>query len=343
MDLELEKILNKKVSYQEAAYLPISKEISIKEILAEIKSEKYSFQIKQLRGFLEKGEPEKYSIYKKNIPGVTFSALFSGKRRKSDLKEYNKIIVIDIDKLTSVELIRVKDVLLNDEYVFAFWESPSKLGLKGIVSIKYDYSFEGDLDLAHKVAFRKLSDYFKDKYSINLDESGSDTTRLCFISFDNDLIIKDKVSCIELTKSEIEPLLSKITTKDEVKISVAAPNSNHIFFNSENKNKPADRRLIQSIIRFLQKRQISITNSYEDWFRVAYGIANTFTYEIGEKYFLYLCRLDFTKHDEVKSKNMLLYCYENNNGSIKLNTIIHFANQKGYYSKNQRGRSTEGV
>ena len=42
----------------------------------------------------------------------------------------------------------------------------------------------------------------------------------------------------------------------------------------------------------MTKRNLSITNSYEEWYRIALAIANTFTYEIGEKYFLKISKID---------------------------------------------------
>jgi len=102
-------------------------------------------------------------------------------------------------------------------------------------------------------------------------------------------------------------------------------------------NNPENRKIIKSIINYLSKRGLSITNSYEEWYRVGYAIANSFTYDIGEKYYLSLCRLDGPNHDEINSINMLHYCYENTSDRIKFNSIIYFANKKGYQTNSQRG------
>lgn len=338
----LQEILNTKISYQPTAYSAISKDVTIGDVLTEIKNENLQIQITALRDFLINGENEKYNIHKKNLPGVTFGALFSGRRKKEYLKEYTQIIVIDIDKLSNEELEMSKKTLSNDEFVFAFWESPSKSGLKGLVFLKYEEELiKEQIDYYHKAAFQKLSDYFKKKHGLLLDESGSDTTRLCFLSSDKELLVKENIIPFIVEKIEVAPD-SSIVSRSIFKKLKAGKNSD-ILLNPKGKNNPADRKTISSIIRYLEKRNISITETYEDWYRVAYGIANTFTYDIGEKYFLSLCKIDGAKYDEVNSKNMLIYCYENNEGSIKFNTLIHFANKKGYYTKNQRGGSTEGV
>jgi hypothetical protein len=63
---------------------------------------------------------------------------------------------------------------------------------------------------------------------------------------------------------------------------------------------------------------------------VAFAVANTFTHDVGERYFLRLCRLDGTNHDEVGSKKLLRYCYLNSRGKITFRTIIRFAILNGY-------------
>lgn len=73
-----------------------------------------------------------------------------------------------------------KDCFQNDCYVFASWESPSKNGLKGLVLLDFDFPLNNNIDLAHKSAFFKLYNYFKENYNVEIDVSGSDITRLCF-------------------------------------------------------------------------------------------------------------------------------------------------------------------
>jgi hypothetical protein len=73
------------------------------------------------------------------------------------------------------------------------------------------------------------------------------------------------------------------------------------------------------------------------------AIANTFTYDIGEKYFLKLSSLDSTKFNEKECKNFLTNCYESRSGSINFSTIVFFANKKGYLTKKQRDRGSEAA
>jgi hypothetical protein len=334
--MTINDILEYKVSFQLTTWTPVNKEITIGEVFTEIKSDKYSLQINNLRQLLNNGNDEGYGIHKKTLPSVTFCATFNEKRKRELLKTYNSLIVIDIDKLSQDEFIRVKQILKSDNYVFSFWESPSQKGLKGLVSLSYGFALNpNNLDKAHKSAFQKLSDYFLNTHKIELDESGSDTTRLCFLSFDKNILIKETINHFTVSENDL------IVSKEKVGIAktktVISKSGNDILFNPKNRNIPENRKAIQAIIRFLSKRGLSITNNYEEWYKVAYAIANSFTHDIGEKYYLSLCKLDGSKYNETASKNMLQYCYANSSGRIKFNTLLFFANQKGYQMNSQRG------
>ena len=328
-------LIDKKVSFQTTAWTPLTKEMTIREVISEIKSDKYLKQIESLRAYIQNAQLDEYNIHKKNLPAVTFCSTFDQKRRRELIKEYNYIIVLDIDKLSPDEFQRVKIVLREDEFVFVSWESPSQNGLKGLVSLKYKAQIDSsNVDLYHKHAFRKLQNYFLEKYNIELDESGSDTTRLCFVSHDSSIEIKENVE--QFLVEEVEFDLSDTKSKASGKKLVKEISKRDALYNPEKRNNPYHRRMIQAIIKYLTKRSLSITYTYEEWYRVAIAIANSFTYEIGEKYFLNLCRIDKDKFNETACINMLIYAYENRRDEISFKTIEYFANQKGYKTRNQK-------
>lgn len=335
----INEILKLKVSYQENAWASLTNEISIKESLERIKSETFKSKISELRNFLENGNKAEYDKNKVKLPAVTFCATFNNKRKKDDLKNYNSIIVIDIDKLDSKDLIKVWNFLANDELVFTFWKSPSNKGVKGLISVQYDFELnDTNIDLAHKSAFSKLSDYFNNNYQIELDKSGSDTTRLCFFSHDSDLVLKDNYKSFKVLESD--QLILKIKKSDKT-VSIKSVSNQDSLYNPVDKNNQSDRKTIGSIIKFLERKNISITNSYENWYKVAMSIANSFTYDIGLKYFNRLSAIDKEMYDEINCINFLQNCYESRNGSIKFNSLIHLANEKGYLTKQQKKKGSE--
>ncbi len=338
----LNEVLNKKISYQTNTWSTLTKEMTICEVLFEIKSDKYKVQVLNLRKLLETNKKEEYSSHKKTLPAVTFCGTFNGERKKSKIQSYNSLIILDIDKLEEQEFKRIKECLINEPLIFSFWESPSKEGLKGLVSLRYNFVITNEnIDISHKGAFKKLDLFFKEKYNIELDNSGNDITRLCFFSYDPSIVIKEDLVEFELNELDISHIdtIIRNTKNHEVKFA----NNKDALYNPANRNNPGDRNTVAAIIKFLEKKKLSITNSYDEWYKVAMAIANTFTYEIGEKYFLKLSSFDPQKYNEVNCKNFLINCYETRNGAIKFNTIVYFANEKGYITKKQKERGSEAV
>lgn len=326
------------VSYQSASWAPLNKEITIQDALSKISSEEHKSQILTLRLALNSGNKEIYDSQKKRLPAITFCGTFEGERKRSNLKTYNCLIVLDVDKLTDETLSRVKSSFLSDDNVFAFWDSPSKKGVKGLVKLKYTFDLNNiNIDKAHKAAFLKVSKHFLEKHQISIDASGSDTTRLCFLSFDPKLYIKRLVINFIIDESD---LISQKESKS-VKTKKAKHLSTSDALNcSFRKNEPLDRHTMQSIIRFLDKHKKSITYSYNNWYRVAMAIANTFTYDVGVKYFLAISSIDQAKYVESNCRFFLESCYEAATGEIKFLTLIYLAEEVGYKLK-QKEKGTE--
>jgi hypothetical protein len=328
----LDMILRQKVSYQVNAWSPLSSELTIKETLDLIKSDTFKQQISNLRNLIKNGHHEEYASHKKNLAAVTFCGSFASERKKTNLKGYNSVIVLDIDKLDTEELNRIKRCLDDEALVFSFWESPSQGGIKGLVYLHYTFEItEAIIDQAHKGAFKKLSIYFKDKYNIEIDVSGSDTTRLCFFSYDPSLRLKTEANPFIVTKDVIS--LKNDVQEKSPKLNNIYTGDRDILYNPKDKNNPVDRNTLQAIIKYLEKRNLSITYSYDEWYKTAMAIANSFTFDIGERYFQRLSSLDKDKYNPVNCLDFLMNCYESRTGAIKFSTIVFLAIEKGYKSK----------
>jgi hypothetical protein len=331
---ETNDILNFQVSFQENTWANVTFEPTIKSVLDAIQSEKYEKQVTDLRQNLENGNKDYYDNQKKRLPAVTFSATFNINRTKENVIHYNNLIVLDIDKLNSEEIEVCYNQLLNDKYVFSFWRSPSNKGFKGLVQIEFiDMPNDIDLEIKHKSAFTKLSTYFHETYKLELDKSGSDISRLCFLSYDRNLIRKRNYNKFQITKAEINIITPQVNSR---KKNLNFVGNRDALFNPLNRNNQYDRKLTSDIIRHLTNKNLSITNSYSEWCKVAMAIANTFTYEIGLNYFTKLSKLDGVKYNETHCINFLNNCYETKNGSVNFASIIHLANEKGYKTKQQK-------
>jgi len=327
--MEIEHYLKKQVSYQKDTWSSFSKDITINEVIEDIKSGKYKFRIERLRKFLIDGDLESFKAEKLKLPAVTFCGVFGEARKKEHLKIYNHLIVIDIDKLDENKLNKCITDLSLDKYVFSFWISPSNMGIKGLVSLQYNYDYIHKIDFSHKIAFYKLSKYFAESYDIHLDKSGNDTTRLCFLSYDEKLILKQQIFNFEIEEVDLNTI-SQFADYQESAVKVKKAIKSDAFHNPTGKNKNFERRDIRLYINYLKKKKISIASEYENRYKIAYAISNSFTYDIGYKYFLDICKINYPKYNEDKCIILLKYCYENNTGWTKFNYIAELVKNNGF-------------
>lgn len=332
MNTQIENILLQKASFQANTWANISKEISILDVLTQIKQGVYVEQVNRLRALFANGEYQAYNAEKLRLPAVAFCGKFKNERKKESLYSYNHLIVIDIDKLSTSAISEIGNKLRNDHHILSFWKSPSNFGIKGIVPLEFNYEIS-DVDYSHKVAFNKLYNYFLSKHNIELDRSGSDTTRLCFLSYDPEIVIKEEVLLFPIN-SDDSGSTSEIKQTLDQKTRVFDKSVRNALFNPQNRNKGIHKRAIKDILNYLTKRRIVITGEYERRYKIAYAIANTFTFDIGKIFFLALCNIEVDKFDEQRELKLLQYCYEKNAGLINFKYIEDLVeNEYGYIKR----------
>lgn len=328
------------VSYQDNFWGKISNR-KLLDVLMEIKSDQHKIITDQLRHHYI-SEDGLYGIKKKKLPVATFCANFNdSSRTKENLNNYNSLMIIDIDDIGLENVKNVFELLSSDIYLFALWLSPSGNGIKGLIQISFEENINSnEIDIWHYSAFAKISSYFKEKYQIDLDQSGKDFTRLCFISQDDNIVIKnDEITEKFLIKKDVKLELqtTNVAQIRSIKGVVNAKEMKNILHNPLNKNSPTKKKEIQSIIKFLNKNKKSITYEYDNWLRVALAISSSFTYDLGIIFFIELSKMDESKFNEINCTNMLKECYINNKKMIKFNTVIHLAAQKGFMYKKDFG------
>ena len=113
----------------------------------------------------------------RDLPSVTFSGIFE-KRCEAGLKEYSSLIVFDIDRLDFASTLKWRlsiDVFLKVQLAFI---SPGGAGLKFVVCVLKGRPEE------HELYFRAVARYMKGTFGIEVDQSGKDKSRLCFLCHD---------------------------------------------------------------------------------------------------------------------------------------------------------------
>jgi hypothetical protein len=177
-------------------------EITIPELVNHIKSGEYQKQIEAIRAAFHQGNKNLGDALKKELLGFTPSGTFRNERKASEITDYNKFIVIDIDKITAEQVEQAKLWASLAPYTHLAFTSPSGLGLKILVKVNSDKT-------QHKAAFNQLKEYYETALQLVVDPSGKDLSRLCFMSYDPDLIYKPNADVFQVKIEEEKPIYEK--------------------------------------------------------------------------------------------------------------------------------------
>lgn len=111
-----------------------------------------------------------------NFDYCTFSGVFTMRNDKA-LVEHSGLLCLDFDHLKDV--VALAQRLLEDEYFETqlMFRSPSGDGLKWIVPINV-------AEMPHADYFRAVANYVRETYGVEVDKSGRDVSRACFLPFD---------------------------------------------------------------------------------------------------------------------------------------------------------------
>jgi hypothetical protein len=158
------------------------REISLVEVFELIKSDEYKQNTENLRQFSSKEQARKYKAG--NFDYATFSGIFS-KRGDNNLLKHSGLITIDFDHISDIETLKEK--LLADEYFDTemLFISPSGDGLKWIIAIDLTKG-------SHQLYFKAIAAYMLKTYQLEVDKSGKDISRACFLPYDSEVFINPK-------------------------------------------------------------------------------------------------------------------------------------------------------
>lgn len=113
---------------------------------------------------------------KTSLPSICFSGEFVGARSDNGLKKHSGLVILDFDKLTDVELQKLKESFKTNLNTVSAFVSPSGNGLKVLIRIA-----DGS---KHRQHYRALMRDFP-----MLDEKNINESRVCFESYDPDIYV----------------------------------------------------------------------------------------------------------------------------------------------------------
>lgn len=158
------------------------RKIDLVNLYNEIKGSRYIKRTEKLRKIEDTKEARKFKA--SQFDYVTFSGIFS-KRTDKELIEHSGLLTLDFDHIANVEELRNK--LLNDEYFETelLFTSPSGDGLKWIIPIDLE-------EVNHQEYFKAVANYIQSTYGLEVDQSGKDISRACFLPHDSKVYLNPK-------------------------------------------------------------------------------------------------------------------------------------------------------
>jgi hypothetical protein len=252
-------------------------------ILDQIRSGKYKVQIQHLRELISQDKFAEYNEKKRALPAFTPSGLFEGGRKLEFLKEYSGCLVLDIDKLSRDHVDQAKAKIIDIPYTYSCFLSPSGQGLKILVKVISRPVF-------HKQTFEQVKEYYEQQLGLPVDPSGKDVTRLCFVSWDEDLYLNHASAVF---KTQV------IMMEDD----------------------------IEKVVRQIESRAIDITSKYDDWLKLGFSLSDALGEE-GRPYFHKISRF-YPGYDIKKCNDQFDDCLASTGSGITAKTFFYLARDHG--------------
>ena len=145
-------------------------------------------------------DKEKANKLKLNLPSICFSGKFGADRKDEQLVAHSGFIVLDFDDIS--DLRDKQTEIIQKDFVYACWVSPSGNGLKALVKIA-----DGK---KHREHFQSLQEVFPE-----IDRSGINVSRVCYESFDPDIYVNDKAVVFTKAKKIEKVVVNEIETIDD--------------------------------------------------------------------------------------------------------------------------------
>lgn len=242
-------------------------------------------------------------IEKKTLQAVTVSGVFK-ERKSSALIEHSGFICIDIDAKDQICTIDI-EILKNDPYTHCVHRSVGGSGFALFVKIDPN---------KHLEAFLGLENYYFVNYSIVIDKSCKDISRLRYVSYDPDLFLNKKSKTFKkyLPKKEVQKKSHKtIVVKSDFDQMV---------------NEAA---------------RMNLFDEYNDYINLAFSLSSEFG-ENGRHYFHTLCQSSEKYNSEKCDKDYTKACSRSNSG-ITISTLYYIFKNAGISLTTQKTEKIKSI
>lgn len=223
------EILSRKVSFYSSINAKKSEKITLFNALNDIRKGRFAMRVGRVRNTLYLSKDIKmFKNNKKRLPLISFCGLFFDTHFKFDVNFYTQLLIVDIDKLEEEEIDDVFARLKADLHIVSVWKSVSGMGLKALVVLDYQTPYDAiDSWVVHEYcAFPQVEKYFREVLGIQIDKTGGDITRQCFVSYDPDIHLKEEFQPfpvdINLTSREIAKIRKSYNNRKDIRKGVCS-------------------------------------------------------------------------------------------------------------------------
>ncbi|MEI6196914.1 MAG: BT4734/BF3469 family protein, partial [Verrucomicrobiota bacterium] len=180
---------------------------NVASIIKGIQNGKWRGQIEKIRSEVsrvqhETGDPKAAKVavgpLKKMLPGAMWSGRFSSRKKPAagNLLAHSGLLCADLDDLGE-RLSEVRTKLATSPHLFSLFTSPTNNGLKALFRVPTDAA-------KHPDSFRAVRQHVLELTEEEIDPACSDVSRICFVSYDPEALIKENVFEIPLLAETAE-------------------------------------------------------------------------------------------------------------------------------------------
>jgi len=312
------EVIEPDFSYFKAPVSMITKpfrQIKLQDTYRMITSECIKNETLKLRQITDKQKNREYKAA--NFPFVTFSGTFS-QRKEAFLVKHSGFMVLDFDDLKYVNAVKFN--LLTDKFLETqlLFVSPNGNGLKWVIKIDINK------ELSHGDWFDAVCNYISSTYEIEVDKSGRDVCRVCFLSYDPEACVNPRYvgpgklnSDFWFTREEFNPhLWLKQKLQRGRSASYRIPKSNTLI-----------QRDVETVLRRIENCQGDLTSDYADWVKLGFAFADEFG-EAGRDYFHRVSQF-FPRYNPGGCDRQFDICLKSDKGGITIRTFFGMAKDFG--------------
>lgn len=159
------------------------------EILYDIRDGKYETTVSLHQAALKAGDRATADRIKRSLNAFTVSATYRNVRKETDITRYNPLLILDIDHQPVETIARLRATINESVYTVASFLSPGGQGLKIITWSAVNIEL---LPKNHRIIYNTVKVWYEQLLGVEIDASGSDVGRLCFVSSDPSLYISPR-------------------------------------------------------------------------------------------------------------------------------------------------------